>query len=71
MMKLFLGMFYKANSSVDINSLEEHSNVEQVLQLVDNFTQESVVCSHLVGQDYVVGQIVETNQVSVAPDDNL
>ncbi|KAL0003090.1 hypothetical protein SO802_016871 [Lithocarpus litseifolius] len=66
-----LGCLNKANSSVDINSLEEHSNVEQVSQLVDNFTQESVFCSHLVGQDYVVGQIVETNQVSVAPDDNL
>ncbi|KAK7860193.1 guanine nucleotide exchange factor spike 1 [Quercus suber] len=51
-----------ANSSVDINSLEEHSNVKQVSQLVDNFTQESVFCSHLVGQDYVVGQIVQTNQ---------
>ncbi|XP_050259986.1 protein FAR1-RELATED SEQUENCE 5-like [Quercus robur] len=61
----------KANSSFDINSLEENSNVEQVSQLVDNFTQESVFCSHLVGQDYVVGQIVETNQVSVALDDNL
>ncbi|XP_030948879.1 protein FAR1-RELATED SEQUENCE 5-like [Quercus lobata] len=60
-----------ANSSFDINSLEENSNVEQVSQLVDNFTQESVFCSHLVGQDYVVGHIVETNQVSVALDDNL
>nr|POE88925.1 hypothetical protein CFP56_54679 [Quercus suber] len=56
-----LGCLNKANSSIDINSLEEHSNVEQVSQLVDNFTQESVFFSHLVGQDYVVGQIVETN----------
>ncbi|KAF3958639.1 hypothetical protein CMV_016468 [Castanea mollissima] len=29
----------EANSSVDINSLEGHSNVEQVSQLVDNFIQ--------------------------------
>nr|XP_023875960.1 protein FAR1-RELATED SEQUENCE 9-like [Quercus suber] len=43
------------DSSVNINSHKEHSNVEQPSQLVDNITQESFSCSNLVGQDNVVG----------------
>ncbi|XP_030964276.1 uncharacterized protein LOC115985473 [Quercus lobata] len=49
------GGLNRVDSSVNINSYKEHSNVEQPSQLVDNITQESFSCSNLVGQDNVVG----------------
>nr|POF08494.1 hypothetical protein CFP56_42632 [Quercus suber] len=49
------GGLNRVDSSVNINSHKEHSNVEQPSQLIDNITQESFSCSNLVGQDNVVG----------------